>query len=483
MGAARSLAGLAIAMLLVGCAAVGPDYHAPPLPAGLAERPSATFAEAGSPALSQAPLPAQWWRLYDDPRLDALIGEALAANTDLRVAAATLDRARAVLREAGAAAGVQTSIDGGFSVGETSAGGVGPATGVHDRIDAGIGISYDVDVVGRIRRAVEAARADADAQAAAADLARTVVVAGVVGAYGDACASGARLEVARRSVALQRRSLALTERGARAGLYPPLDAVRSRALLAQLESALPPLDGARRTALYRLAVLTGRAPADFPADLANCAHVPALRQPLPVGDGAALIRRRPDIRQAERHIAAATADIGVATADLYPSISLGASAGTTSRSVGHLLDSSAVRFSIGPVLSWRFPNVRVARARIEQASAVQRGVLASFDGVVLNALREAESALTVYVRDLEENAGLRAARDENRTAAALQNRLARGGTVSSLAALDVERTLAAAESALAASDAVLASDRVRIFLALGGGWEEGAAAPSSAGSP
>lgn len=469
----RNLA-IALSFLLAGCAAVGPNYVPPKPPAGLADKPGTAFDASSSPALSVAPLPPRWWRLYEDARLDAIVEQALEANTDLRVAAANLDRAQAAVREVRAASGVQTGVEGGVSVGQLSTLGVAPADGVHGQIDAGVSISYELDVVGRIRRTIEAATATADAQAAAYDLARTTITASVVGAYSDACASGAQIAVAQRSLELQRQSLALTERGVRGGVFAPLDASRSRTLVEQLEAALPPLEANRRVALYRLAVLTGKAPADYPSDLAACVTIPHISQPLPVGDGAALVRRRPDIRQAERELAAATAMIGIETAGLYPTVSIGVSGGTTSRRVGGLFSDSALHFTTGPLISWSFPNRSVARARIAGANASTRAALASFDGKVLGALREAESALTIYVRDLEGNARLREARDESRTAAGLQRKLARGGTVSGLEALDVERTLATAESALAASDAKLASDRVTIFLALGGGWESDA---------
>jgi NodT family efflux transporter outer membrane factor (OMF) lipoprotein len=467
----RRATSASLALLLAGCTTVGPNYTPPAPPAGIADWPTSTFEASASPALSSAPLPPHWWRLYNDPRLDGLVEQALAANTDLRVAAANLERSEAAVQEVRAVAGVQTAVQGGPSLGQASTLGIGPTAGVHAQIDAGISLSYEVDVVGRIRRAIEAATASAQAQAAALDLARTTVAAGVVGAYTDACAAGAQIAVARQSLGLQRRSLALTERGVRGGVFAPLDAVRSRTLVAQLGATVPPLEADRRVALYRLAVLTGKAPTDYPADLATCATIPSPVRPLPVGDGTALIRRRPDIRQAERELAAATATIGVETADLYPSVNIGGSVGTTSRRVGGLVSDSAFRFNVGPLISWSFPNRSVARARIAGANAAAKAALAGFDGAVLNALREAESALTVYVRDLDENARLREARDQSRTAAGIQRRLTRGGTASGLEALDVERTLASAELARAGSNAKLASDRVSIFLALGGGWE------------
>lgn len=457
--------------LLGGCASVGPDYAPPPLPARLDARPSSEFVSATSGAVVNTPLPTHWWKLYRDPRLDALVAEGLAANTDLRVAAANLERAQAAVSEARAVAGVQTTADAGVTLGQTSTLGIAPASGVHPVTDLGAGISYQLDVVGRLRRAIEAQVASAAAQAAALDLARTTVAAGIVDAYTAACAAGSQLAVGEQSLRLQRASLALSQRGAAGGIVAPIDVVRSRALVAQLDAALPPLRRARAVSLFRLANLLGRSPDDVPAGPATCATIPMIAQPLPVGNGAELIRRRPDIRQAERELAAATALIGVETAALYPSVTLGASVGTTSRTIGGLFTGSGLNFSLGPLLSWSFPNRSVARARVAQADADARAALARFDGVVLGALREAEVALTTYARDLEENERLRMVRDENRRALSLQRRLRAGGTISGLALLDVERSLASAESTVAASDTRVAADRVTVFLALGGGWE------------
>lgn len=468
---------LAASGLLCACASVGPDYMAPTLPAGLSAQADHEFEASGTAELSSSPLPARWWALYSDARLNALIDEALRANADLRVAAANLERARAVVQEVRAAYGVQPNVGTSVSLAQNSTLGIGAADGSHGLVDAGLGVSYEIDVVGRIRRSVEAATASEGAQVAAYDLARITVVANVVGAYTDACAAGARLVVARQSVELQRQSLALTAKGVSAGIYSPIDRIRSQALLAQLSSAVPSLEGARRAALYGLAVLAGHAPTDFDPALAECSIIPTVTQALPVGDGAALIRRRPDIRQAERELAAATASIGIETAALYPTVSLGADIGTTFRMGGKPLSGSAFNYSLGPLISWTFPNRQVAHARIDQAGADARAALAKFDGVVLASLREAESALTMYSQHMQENRQLREARDRSREALDLQKRLAIGGTISSLETLDVERTLATAESALATSDTALATDRVRIFLALGGGWEKAASVP------
>jgi outer membrane protein TolC len=182
----------------------------------------------------------------------------------------------------------------------------------------------------------------------------------------------------------------------------------------QTRAAAPPLIARRQAALFRLAALTGRPPAEFPKAVASCVVPPRLSRPIPVGDGAALLKRRPDVRQAERTLAGATARISVATAALYPTISFGLGLGST----GLLADlgaPAANRWSLGSLISWTFPGGG-ERARIRQADAMADAALARFDGVVLNALRETETSLATYAQDLQRNADLRAARDDAATA-------------------------------------------------------------------
>ena len=186
-------------------------------------------------------------------------------------------------------------------------------------------MSYQLDLFGQIRRAVEAASGDEQAARAAYDATRVTVAAETARAYANMCAAGMQLASARHSLEVQKSSLDAIERLQRAGRGTALDVTRARSQLQQLQANLPPFQAQQRTALYRLAALTGRTPAQIPASLLQCATAPRLTQTIPVGDGAALLRRRPDIRQAERSLAAATARIGVATADLYPKISLGLS--------------------------------------------------------------------------------------------------------------------------------------------------------------
>jgi len=459
---------LAASAALTACTTVGPDYQ-PALPEAEA---SATLHVSTEPAFMPDLPPADWWRLYDDPRLDGFVAEALEANTDLRVAAANLAQARAVLREVRAGRSIDTTISGGVSYARQS----GAALGLDipspegEIYDAGLDVGYQVDLFGRIRRAVEASRADVEAVQAAYDFTRISVVAETVRAYTDTCSAGRRLAVAQRSVDVQEQTFDLTRRLLEGGRATALETSQAGALLEQTRSEIPTLEALQQTALYRLAVLTGRPPADFPRELASCSSPLSLDNPIPIGDGAALLGRRPDVRAAERRLAAATARVGVATADLYPSVSIGGSIGTTATSLGDIASSSAFRYGIGPLISWSFPNMAVARSRIAQAEASQQAALAEFDGTWLTALQETESALTVYARGLDRTEALRRATEQARDAARIARLRYEAGREGFQVVLDAERQLALTEATLAQSEAQLSTDLVSLFLSLGGGW-------------
>ena len=475
----RALISAAVLLGLAACAEVGPNYKVPAAAVANAPAAQGPFMGAATAGLSQADARDDWWRLYDDPALDALVREALGANTDLRVAAANLARAEAVVSEAKAAGGWSASVSASAERAMVSGESYlrDAPIPAENLADVGARISYQVDLVGKLKRATEAAHADADSTRAALDLVRVSVAAGVAGAYVEACAAGHELDIAQHAVDLQQRRLEATRTLIAAGRGAALDATRAQALLDEARAGEPALDGRRRAALYRLAVLTGRPPAQFPRALETCDQPPRLTRPIPVGDGASLLRRRPDVRRAERDLAAATARIGVATAALYPTISFGLGAGSTGL-LADLGQPAANRWSAGSLISWTLP-AGGERARIRQANASADAALARFDGVVLTALQETETSLTVYVRDMDRNAQLRAARDSAATADRQVQTLRAAGRSPYLAGLDAQRTLASADAALAASDAQVAADQVRLFLALGGGWKTASAAAPS----
>src|ERR1700730_9292160 len=456
----------------VGCRSVGPDYHGPPESA-VVNAPAAhgPFVSSSDPAFSNEQAPSQWWRLYTSAQLDELVSGAVGTNTDLRMARANLERSAALLREARVARQPTAEINFDPSYQQLSpesylhSGTLSP-TGLYD---TGVSVSYELDLFGRLKRGVEAAKADDEAVRAAYDLTKTTVAAETARAYADACNAGEELEVTRRSLQLQVQSTETTRRLVEAGRTSSLDLTRSSGQVAQVRANIPALEAQRMNALFRLAALTGRPPVEYPRSVESCATAPHLQQPLPIGDSTALLRRRPDVREAERKLAAATARIGVATADLYPRIAIGVGAGSTG-ATGDFLSTPTNRFGIGLAIHWE-ANQSLARARIAQANAAAKFALAQFDAVVLTALRCCEIALNTYSRDRERDSDLTTAQARASEAEQQAKRLYVGGKFDFLALLDAQRTLASADDALAVSHARLATDQVAIFLALGGGWE------------
>ncbi len=460
----------AVSALALGACTVGPDYVAP-VPAAPAA--GAVVSPAG-PAVSAAPaVEGDWWRLYKDAVLDALVADALKANTDVRVAVARLDRARASLREVRADRTPQVGVGGSAQYGRLPAGQSFGATG-GDRenwfVDVGLDVAYEVDLFGRISRNIEAARGDVQAATADVEAVRVAVAAETTRAYADAVSSAERLAVAERIVGLLDQSLTMMRKRERAGLVTPLDSARIEALKNQRQADIPTLAAERQSALFRLATLTGRAPAELPAQAGARQTSLVLDQPIPVGDGAALLARRPDVRAAERRLASSTARIGVATADLYPRISLGGSVGSTGVGFGNVFGANPLTWLLGPLINWSI-NQAPARARIAGAESESRVALAQFDGTVLTALEETETALTRYQRLLERREALGSARNAAQTAARINRARLREGQIDSLELLDAERTLADAEAQLAEANAQISRAQVNLFRALGGGWQ------------
>lgn len=454
---------VASAAVLAACA-TGPDYAAP-LPPGA---DSGAFVSSASPAFTQEAPPADWWRLFDDPALDGLVREALAANKDVAVARANLAQVRANLSETRAGRLPSTGLTAGAARVRSQTANGDYVEG--DAFSAGFDVSYEVDLFGRVGRSIEASRADADAAAAALETVRVSVAAETARAYADACAAGSQIGIAQRTATLQQQTYDLTRRQLDVGAGTAMDVASASALVDTTRAVLPTLEANRASALFRLAVLTGRPPAEAPQIAKLCKTVPEVASAIPVGDGASLLKRRPDVRQAERELAAATARIGVATASLYPTVTLGGGLATSGARAGDLGDGFT--FNVGPLISWSFPNIAVARARIAQAGAAADGSLARFEQANLTALQEAETALTQYARELERRSTLTRARDSSALAAKLARQRYNAGADSFLTVLDAERTLANLDAQLAQSQALVATYQVAVFKALAGGWDD-----------
>ncbi len=456
------------ALLLAGCT-VGPDH--PDESHALINAPAAQGALPGASSnLSHGPVPGSWWKLYRDPALDRLIAEARAANTSLRAADANLQAAQAQTEAARASGQPSLGASFGYGYEQLSAesylynGSLPP----EDLYTAGIAASYQLDLSGQIKRATQAAQASADAAQAPRDAVAITVVADTALAYAAVCASNQAESVAQQQVATSGKLASIVQRLQTGGRAISLDVLRSGSQRDALAAGLPAYRAAHDAALARLAVLTGRVHPDFPNAVTNCATPPRLLTPIPVGDGAALLRRRPDLRAAERSLAAATYRIGEVTAELYPQISLAAQVGSIG-SIQTFIAPETNTWGLGPTISWNL-NHSVTRAKIKAAGAAEQAALARFDGAVLSALAETETAMSNYNHDLERAQGM--TKVEAETAMAEQNAqtLYRAGETDIEPTLQTETAHEQAQAGLVAVENQLSADQIRLFLALGGGW-------------
>jgi len=475
----RGIAALLSLTALSACA-VGPNYHPPVVQA---DAKQAFMESQGSTTLSGQPLAANWWEMFQDPALNRLIQDAFAYNTDIRQAVGNLRRARGALSEAKAGRLPTTDLSAGYQRERVGADTVSTSTGLgasapgepshfdFDFYQAGFDASYEVDIFGRVSRSIQAAKGDARASQAALDGVRISIAAQVAQAYADACGFAAQADVARETARLEGDTMGLTERLLQAGRGTQRDVDQARVLVEQANAQVPQLEAERRSQLYALAALTGRPPAELDGDAAQCRAVPRVKTVIPVGDGSALLARRPDVRQAEQTLAADTARIGVATAQLFPSVTLAGAATFGAPHIGAIGTSRSFGYSLGPLISWTFPNIAVARARIRQARGQADSSLAAFQGTVLTALKETEQALARYSAALEQNAALARASDAADDAAKLSRIRFDTGRDNFLDLLVSEQNRAAARQALAQSDMSVADAQVSLFKALGGGWE------------
>ena len=439
------------------------------------------FVSAEGLAISQEPLPDHWWTLYNNPRIDELVQQALAANADLIAADANLRKADAIVREAEGNRDIKTDTIAGVSRERNYSllsYGAEPK-GIYT-YELGLQFSYPLDLNGKIRRAIQGSLADRDAVEAARDAVRISVAAATTKAYADVCAANYQYKVMQRVIANQQMTLNATTRLQKGGRATAFDVTRARTAVETTEANLPGFTARRQSALFLLATLLGKPPADFPQDVAACDTLPTLSRPLPVGDGAAMIRRRPDIRQAERRIAGDTARIGVATADLYPSVTIagGLLAGGPFKTIS---TNENYAFGLGPMVRWSFPNRPIVKARIAAANAQVDADIAKFNATVLDALRGVEDALDGYVQSQKAADALQRAAASAALSSQQSARLMRFGRADFLPVLTAQGNHVSVELNYAAAQARLLDEQIAVFLALGGGWEQppAATAPST----
>ena len=451
---------MALMLALGACTTVVPPLATTPPPSSLGP-----FGQAVGANVEPAPLPSEWWRLFDDPALDGHIARALAVNTDIRVALANLEVARATFRQARATiipvAGIESGAGPDRADRQPSTSNV-PKTSY----ELGATFAYEVDLFGRLRAATSAAKADTATSAAALDAARVMVAADTAAAYINICGANAAIKLAQAQIATHEQSVALVARRVARGSVSSLELAQSKALLERTRATLFPMEADRKRSLFSLAALQGQAPAEADMLRIGCTAIPTVKATIPVGDGAALIARRPDIREAQSRLLAATARIGVAAADFYPRISLGGSAGL----IGGGFDAI-----LTPLISWSFINQGAIRAKVAAAHGGQAAALASWDAAILRALREVETVLADYQAEHRRHAALALALRESEAASSRALVRYQLGADSFLVALDAERTRNEAALMLSSSNLRIGQIQISLFRALGGGWENGPA--------
>ncbi|HCV96156.1 MAG TPA: RND transporter [Stenotrophomonas sp.] len=446
--------------LLAGCVSVGPNYQAPPAT-------PVTLQGAAAPVFSTTSPVASWWAQFDDPVLEQLVHDALGDNLDLRIAMARVREARAVFVEQRLDQLPHVTSGGSYDRRKQPDATVGGERVFSETYQLGFDAGWELDLFGRQRRAAEAARADLGAEQDNLADAQVTVAAEVARNYFELRGTQKRIDVAKRTLVNLRDTQRLTEARWELGAGSELDVQSSRARLKAIEADIPLLEVAEVQSRHRLAVLLGQRP-DALDGLLQPREVPAYAKQLPLGDTTDLLRQRADVRSAERRLAAATARIGVATAELYPDIRLGASVGAA----GLLEDFGqplTQQWSIGPLISWTLPSSGT-HARIHATEAGADAALAEFDHSVLQALRETQTALSRYAQDLQRLQSLQLAQQQAALAASQNRRLYQGGRTPYLSSLDADRTLVSADATLAEAQAQVSRDQIQLFLALGGGW-------------
>lgn len=453
----------ALLTLALSACAVGPDYRAP-------ETDPARIAALEAGDYDRTRFDAAWWQQFDDPTLNQLVQRSLADNRELRVAFSRLRAARAIRDDVAndRLPTVTSRASGEFGKAQQP-----PTTDERirqERYDLGLDTAWELDLFGRIQRQLEASEARIEVAEADYYQIQVSLIAELVDAYGTLRGAQLREHIALENLKNQQESRALTEQLRDAGIGSELDVLRADARLAAVEASVPQLQAQQVRARNRIATLLGQRPEQLDVDLAP-RPLPAIAKALPIGNPAELLRRRPDVQAAERQLAAATADVGVATADLFPRVSLSGFLGFTAGRGSQLGASAARAWAVAPTISWAAFDLGSVRARLRGAEADADGALAQYEQQVLLALEESENAFSDYGKRQQRLIALVRQAEASRAAAQQAAIRYREGTVDFLVLLDAERERLAAEDAQASAEVELYSGIVAIYKALGGGWQ------------
>jgi outer membrane protein, multidrug efflux system len=473
---------ICVCLLVAGCE-VGPDYHTPQIETpqsfhNTATRPATTAIGHSTVDAKQEPW-VDWWTKFNDAELNSLITRALAANHELAMARARVQEARALERIAKSAQYPTADLSASILKTRGSAQGFGSPYGLpgtdSNLFQVGFDASYEVDLFGGVRRSIEAAQAGTEATIDERRGVQVTLLGEVARNYISLRALQRRLAVAQSNLADQQSTLDVVQRRFKNGLAPNFDLVRATAQVASTESSIPPLQTGIDQTIYALGVLLGEQPTSLESELTTAAPIPPVPPSVPVGMPSELLRRRPDVMRAERILAEATAEQGVATSDLFPHLVLGGAAGVQSRHVDELFSGSnggSGFYSAGPSADWTIFDGGRRMATVDRSKALVAEALADYEGTVLAAMRDAESTLTSYTHDQTRRDTLNQLVAQNQEAVRIARQEYNNGLIDLLDVLQVQQNLYAAQDAQTQSDQAVSSDLVAIYKALGGGWED-----------
>lgn len=463
--------------LLAGCV-VGPHYQPPKETAPAAWTTSLVAGETSAPVELAA-----WWESFGDPGLDGLVRVAIQSNLTLRVAEERVREARAERDVVAGGLWPSASASAAYSknrYGANSYPPLGLFPGIpldYDLYNVGFDAAWELDLFGGVRHAVEAANAATGAAEYARRDVLVSVLAEVARNYIDARAYQARLAITQQNIAAERDILELTRSRYRSGLSSDLEVDQATALLTATQAQVPALESGFAQSVHHLSTLLGEQPGALLGTMSRAEAIPPTPPVVPVGLPSDLLRRRPDVERAERQLAASTAEIGVARADLFPKFSLTAALGLSSTSSSSWLEYASRYWSVGPAVQWDLfsggrlrANVRVQEARTAQA-------LASYEQAVLAALEDAENALVAYAKEQTRRESLTQSVRASEAALRVSTELYKNGLTDFLSVLDSERALLSAQDALVESTQSVSLDLVQLYKALGGGWQQGPVLP------
>lgn len=462
----RKLA-LLCTVLLSACA-VGPDYKIPATDAG------AAYANAASSEFSEQSVEVSWWKLFEDPELSELVEQTVQHNRDLKAARANLHEARALYLDAGLNLAPSLTSHANETVQKRS---LGALNNLHyaprdiKLYNAGFDAFWEIDFFGRLRRNVEASGDEVEAQEASIRDLSVSLIGEVARNYFELRGLQNQLAVVKKNAENQLRTLNITQLRLEAGRGTELDTARATAQLNATRATVPPLEYASHQAMHRLSVLTGQLPGTLTQKLSQSARLPTIPKTIRIGSPAELLRRRPDIRMAERGLAAATARIGVATADLFPRVTFVGTIALEASSLAGLGAGGSDSYSFGPRISWSALSMSHVYALIKAADARAEASLAQYEQTVLNALEETENALVNYNREKVRREWLISAAQASVRAHELAHLRYAEGISDFLTVLDAELRLLQDQEHLAQSETATATSLAALYKALGGGWE------------